>query len=216
VPRSLESLIAISGRCADLLWLRYPGVCPSCLQRVPQVAIANDWPKTCSCEGTILDDVETPDLRGTVQALRLLGEERRSTRPATIDHWQQLLATIYSRTLSSASLWQITAMVLEEIGSVSDAIVRLYSYSKGHPPTPEEVGWRRTRFELELARVINLLFLVTEKSGGRLSTIVEKRYGPPSDGALSCWSCGKRECECPLLIAPHDVDIDKLISLMGL
>jgi hypothetical protein len=161
-----------------------------------------------------LDDTEASDLRGAVSSLRLMGDERASKRPGTMDAWQRWLATIYGRALGSLSTWELTALTLEQVGSTSDAIVRLYSYSKRHPPTVEEVAWRRTRLELELARFLNFLFLVAEKGAKQLSTIVDTRYGPITNGMLVCWLCGQRECACPLLIAPHDVGIDELLSLM--
>src|SRR2546427_3249256 len=68
-PPSLDSVIRISGGCSDLLWLRYPGVCPSCLKRLSERATVADEPVACSCEGHVVDQLKPEEHKDLEQPL---------------------------------------------------------------------------------------------------------------------------------------------------
>jgi hypothetical protein len=106
----------------------------------------------------------------------------------------------------------LAAMIGEQVGFVSDAILRLYSYKS--VPDVSSITWKRTWFEFELARMVSLSLLVAHCMNARLSAVLARRYRPGADGRLTCWHCGDTECTCQLIIAPHDISVEDLLRAL--
>lgn len=211
----LEAVVHVSGRCSDLLWLRYPGVCPTCLHSGRDVPPISDGPLVCSCSPLLADQLGPKVLRGLAPQLQSLIVERAPLRPTSVDAWQKYLSHVFQRSMRGVSEQHLGALVAEQVGFVCDAILRLYSYTLERPPTRDEAVWRRTCFELELANLTCLAFLTAEKGGERLSSLIDGRYPSNSLGDLTCWACKQSLCSCNLRLAPHDIRVAELLTLMA-
>jgi len=215
----LEAVVRISGRCSDLLWQRYAIGCPSCVREPAETPErAPKYPAMCQCNPRFPDDAKHDQtLRPRMALLRTRADERRAARPDTIIEWQQYLSSVFQTLLAfpDARRVHLGHLLLEQLGSTSDALIRTYSYTAKKPPVLDEVRWRQTRLELELARFLCLLFLVPSARDKDLADIIGRRYGPVEGRKLRCWACHAQECVCPLQIAPSDVSIEDLVSKMA-
>jgi NTP pyrophosphatase (non-canonical NTP hydrolase) len=224
----VETLIRIGGSCSDMVWHRYPGVCHLCYahrvkegrRRQKGLGLLNP----CDCP------IQRPDRRDK-NAKRLdsldlqrFSEAARSRKPKTIDDWQRMFAAIFGANIGRLSPADIGLHLMEELGEVSDALVRMYSYTKkdfryGEP------NWRQLRLEAQIADVFSWLFALVEKlnelSAGRvgekrtrtrakpatakpitLSEIIWERYGSEGLHSFCCPACRSSVCSCPLVFVP--------------
>jgi len=239
VETPVDSLIRIQSHCSDLLWHRYPGVCPSCYVRTAignqQVEKRPEFPSPCDC---LVGNIETRGKdakRAAVLEVLAFSEENQDKKPKSIDQWQTMFGTIFRMNLRQLSLTDAALHLLEEMGEASDAMVRMYSYRvedfvKGEP------NHRQLRLEAQIADVFSWLFGVVEKidsirqrgleceqwrTGGgeisaspiRLSEVIWKRYGSDSLGCLWCPFCSNAVCRCPLIFVPATRSIEELKSL---
>src|SRR5439155_7915827 len=131
---------------------------------------------------------------------------RLSERPDSLDLWQERLGEIYRGYLEAVSLERVVLELLTQMGEVSDAMVRIYTYETEEFVAPEPT-WQRRRLEEELGDLFRWLFLVVEKLDAvialssiqglvkslprplRLSWIIWHRYGSPNRGQLHCPFC---------------------------
>src|SRR5437899_2568629 len=79
--RNLDAVVRISGRCSDLLWLRYPSMCPTCLRGGRDPLPISQGPLLCSCAAIVADQLEPRELRTLAPRLRSLAVERALLRP---------------------------------------------------------------------------------------------------------------------------------------
>ncbi len=211
---SVQTLIKVSGTLSDMLWLRYPGACPTCMAEYSERGKSQEIRK-CRCPSQLSDEVDSADvLRERQDVLRRIGAENAARRPESIDAWQELLAVIFHSVQLERRKQDLGVLLAEQAGFVSDTIVRLYSYTVTKPPAKEEVRWRQVWFEFEISRLTNLLFLMASKGGEQLSAVIGGRYGQHSKAEMSCPYCKRTECNCEILIAPFDFSVLELRKRM--
>lgn len=236
--RQEESLIRVKLSYSDLLWNKYPGMCPVCYWRRSKGgdrSLEGDesFRNSCDC---LLYDVESRDQgekRKHVQALRGFANDHAEEKPSSVDEFQRLFASIFSPNLRHLDLDDIAFHLLEEVGEVSDAMVRTYTYLG--EVEPGEPYWRQVWLEEEVADVTSWLFALVEKlnlvrdtadeddkwrfgnltssrESFRLSRIIWKRYGSDELKAFRCpfGPAQLVKCTCPIIMVPHDLSVDDL------
>ena len=104
----LESLIRVDSTCSDVLWHRYPGICPSCYTRRtmsdprPEKNPKLLLPCDCLVQDTEITGKEAK--RAALLAVRNFSEETRNNKPESLDAWQEMFATMFSGILGSCHL----------------------------------------------------------------------------------------------------------------
>lgn len=218
-----ESLIRIGSSCSDLLWHKYPNICPLCsTDRIP----STPGLIPCKCSGQITESEEKDARRQRLLGVRNYGNNIRHEKPSSIDAWQQMFADVFRKSLASLSLRQIVLHIMEELGEASDAMIRMYTY-KEETFRLGEPNWRQVNLEGQLADVFSRTFALAEKlhllksetqssDAGpsepvRLSGIIWKRYG--SDGLRSffCPFCKQPVCCCPIILVPATRPVEELL-----
>jgi NTP pyrophosphatase (non-canonical NTP hydrolase) len=141
-----------------------------------------------------------------------------------------MISTIYRKRLEQAPLAEVILHILEEIGEVSDCLIRMYTYvEKDWDHIADEIVARQIRLEDELADVFSWLFGLVERLGmqngvhsqktenGRLllSQILWTRYGSDEKRAFRCWSCGSMICSCPLRPIMTENEVADLLSKLS-
>ena len=234
-----ESLIRIQSSCSDLLWQKYPGVCPTCYSRRMRdgrglhESNENFW--ACEC---LLHDPETQDKdsrRQAMSALRRFSEENHGKKPHSIDDWQKMFATIFATNLKQQSLEDTALHLMEEMGEASDAMIRMYSYRQDDFSVGEP-NWHQLKLESQIADVFSQLFAILGKinllrmrgleyEGWRseaaplalepigLAEIIWKRYGCEQRRCFRCQSCKCPVCSCPIVLVPSTNSINELRAL---
>lgn len=232
----VESLIRIQNSCSDLLWHKYPGICPICYVR----RVANDvrehrtaaYPSPCDCQAHQFELYDQSLWQKRLRILRDYSEQIRGKKPLTIDEWQEMFGTIFAEALLTLSLSDIALHLLEKLGEASDAMVRMYTYKEKDfiQGAPNE---RQLRLEGQIADVFSWLFGLAEKlsllkqkdsteqsrpSGVtsallrrvQLSAIIWGRYGSDEMRAFYCPFCKKTVCSCPIILVPATRPIEEL------
>lgn len=224
--RKEESLIRVTMGYSDLLWLKYAGMCPVCYWRRTDGGKRENekseiFRHSCDC---LLFDVESRDQsekKRHATALRTYAREIIECKPERVDDWQEMFGTIFKANLQHIDLSDIAFHLLEEMGEVSDAIVRIYTYTTSRPLTSEELRWRQTWLEEEIADVSSWLFALVQKldliretadeydkwrfketfvarTQIQLSRIIWTRYGSDERGCFYCPHCTEVECNCEI------------------
>jgi len=241
-----ESLIRIGHGFSDLLWNKYPGLCPVCYWRRTEGDRTKEedsgFGNPCDC---LLHDVETrsqDQKRQHTKALRAFSREHRQEKSRGIDRWQKMFARIFEANPRHLTLTSIAFHLLEEMGEVSDAMVRMYTYRK-EDFVDGEPSWRQIWLENELADVSSWLFALVEKLDTvrqtaneydewrfgtsfrnkriTLSQIIWKRYGSDKIQDFICPHPPpqKSVCTCPLILVPADRSVKdlqaKVIDVLG-
>jgi NTP pyrophosphatase (non-canonical NTP hydrolase) len=234
----VETVIRIESGCSDLLWHRYPGVCHLCyarrLRSHGRPARGVDLLDPCDCSQHEPDFRDKNTKRVDSRELRKFSESHSSRKPHTIDDWQGMFATIFRANLEQLSLPDISLHLMEELGEVSDALVRTYSYAKKDFRAGEP-NWRQARLEGQIADVFSWLYALVEKLNEMsqdelgtklgsieaksrvskrvtLSEIIWKRYGSDRLHAFHCSVCGKPVCGCPLVFVPATRPLKELLG----
>jgi hypothetical protein len=112
--------------------------------------------------------------------------------------------------------------LLEEMGEVSDALVRMYTYLETDSIERELVA-RQIRLEDELADVLSWLFGLVERLSSnqthlaegktvQLSTILWGKYGSDELGSFWCRHCRSIICECPVRLIQREEEVKHLAS----
>ncbi len=230
-----ESLFRIQSSCSNLLWHKYPNACPLCSARkiaanTTPAAIGDLYP--CECLGH-QPEAEQPDARrNRLIALRKYSDHARSKKPTSIDSWQTMFGAIFGQNLALLPLTEVALHLMEELGEVSDAMIRMYTY-KEKTFRSGEPNWRQSNLEVQLADVFSWLFALAEKLNllereryehekqssdsasepfdpVRLSKIIWRRYGSDALGSFYCPFCGETVCKCPILLVPATRTIEEL------
>ncbi len=240
-----ETLIRIGRSYSDLLWSKYPRMCPVCYWRRTGGGGAREgsegFQNSCDC---LLYDVEKRDQtqkRKHVRALRTFSHNTRHRKPAGVDEWQAMFAGIFSANLRHLNLTEIAFHLLEEMGEVSDAMVRMYTYRRDIEPG--EPSWRQIWLEEELADVSSWLFTLVGKldvmrqtadaydhwrfgetfvarESILLSRIIWRRYGAEQLQSFYCPHCKAQGlCNCEIVLIPPDRSIayvvEKVAEVVG-
>ena len=235
-----ESAIRTEVAFSDLIWNKYPRICPVCFgRRLDQGVSLSDIQLTdaCDCFLHSVEDRDPKRTRSHIDQLRLYAEERRhqGDMPPSVDEWQKMFAEIFQANLRHLNLTSIAFHLLEEVGEVSDAMVRMYTYVKPEFQ-PGEPTWHQYSLENEIADVCSWLFTlvnhlqlipdiikeyeiflhgreVTQKEEVKLSSIIWGRYGNDQLEKLYCPHCKAPEkCACQIVLVPYDADVAILKS----
>jgi NTP pyrophosphatase (non-canonical NTP hydrolase) len=221
-------MIRISVGASSLMWNRYPGVCPWCYCAIhlddSLAASGADVCGPCRCDelqiaGGRKDKVE---LRARAQRTRGLARQNMSLKPLSLDGWQGMIGMLYGRRLKQLSLSDVALHLLEEMGEVSDALVRMYTYLETDSIERELVA-RQIRLEDELADVLSWLFGLAEclsskqtqldpRETVRLSTILWGKYGSDEIESFWCRHCRSIICECPVLLIQSEGEVARISS----
>jgi NTP pyrophosphatase (non-canonical NTP hydrolase) len=238
-----HSVIRIGHTYSDLVWNKYPNLCPVCYWRRTHGDRTKEDASTirsaCDC---LLYDVETRDQgqkRTHVEAQRDYARDHVGEKPGSVDDWQRMFGRIFEANLRHLDMSDIAFHLLEELGEVSDAMVRMYTYDK-EDYRPGEVRWRQIWVEEELADVSSWLFALVEKTNWireiaeeyeqwrlkegaddtpkrprlYLSSIVWKKYGSDALKSLFCpYGSGQaQKCTCEILFVPEDIKLEDAIA----
>lgn len=232
---------------SDIIWNKYPGVCPICFWRRVNNGIKSsaEIEKPCDC---LIHDVENRDKADTeeekkkkeknnqerVKALRKYARSRLENKPATIDGWQEMWRKLYEANLRQISLVDIGFHLLEELGEVSDAMLRMYSYTETFDGQPR---WNQIWLEEEVADVFSWLLTlvnslqiipdITEQFLEHLgvsdilklhehkimlSRIIWHRYGSTEHEDFRCQACNELPCECKLLLVGENIEYNEFLK----
>jgi NTP pyrophosphatase (non-canonical NTP hydrolase) len=223
-----DAVIRIENACSDLLWQRYPGICPFCLARRSKAGATSEQElrRPCECSCAKYDATQSKqEKRAAAEVVRAFSRHHFSEKPRSIDEWQKMFVTVFQTNLSQTSPQQAVLHMLEELGETSDAMARTYSYKKSEF-VHGEPHQRRLRLESQLADVFSWLFTVVETLNRErcpknddatlptcLSQIIWRRYGSDSLRSLYCRFCERRECECTLIVVPTTRSMEEFDSL---
>jgi hypothetical protein len=128
----------------------------------------------------------------------------------------------------------IALHLMEELGEVSDAMIRMYTYSEKKFVNAEP-NRRQSNLEGEIADVFSWLFALVEKldllkqkthgAGNqgseltaaltvsvRLSGIIWDRYSSDALESFRCWKCKLRECRCQIILVPAIRPTEELVQ----
>ncbi len=242
-----ELTIKTEKELSKIIWNKYPGVCPVCFWRrfndgKTQAELGNP----CDC---LIYEVEDRDKVEDEEA-KLKKEEERKRRVVelrkyaeslqkepskiTIDEWQETFKKIYAANLRHISLVDIGFHLLEEVGEVSDAMVRMYTYNEKLNGQPR---LNQIWLEEEIADVFSwLLTLVNSlqimpnitkeffeylgvpdiikihEDEIKLSKIIWKRYGSDENKDFRCYNCHEPRCECDIFFVGENMKYDEFRS----
>jgi NTP pyrophosphatase (non-canonical NTP hydrolase) len=149
-----------------------------------------------------------------------------------------LISTLYGDRLKQTPLPEVALHLLEEMGEVSDGLIRMYTYLEKHLALiADEVAARQIRLEDELADVLSwLLGLVVRLnvegqsqpqeslstvpaaiSNSRLllSQILWARYGSDEKRGFRCWSCEDVICSCLIRPIRTESEVEDLRSKLS-
>ncbi|HXH48091.1 MAG TPA: hypothetical protein VNM47_01845 [Terriglobia bacterium] len=235
-----ESVIRIRNQFSDLLWNKFPGCCPTCYWRRSSGGKEREGDpeilNPCDCAHNEVERLGKAERQKLAKALRSFSRRNRKLQPQGIDEWQRMFAGVFSGSLRNSSLKDLAFRLLEQMGQVSDALVRTYTYKKddwGHG----EPSWRQIFLEDELADVSCQLFTLVEKLGilmrsptedrstshlvidpegpaVKLSGIIWQRYGSDEIGDFICPFDGLKACGCPIIIVPSDRSVKDLRDMI--
>jgi hypothetical protein len=121
IPKTLAWWFAVCGSVnirsvSDVLWGKFPGVCPYCHER--------------PCDSDICPQKKLSRLGPDWEMLATLARKNSGERPISLGSWQRMFAKIY-RTDPAASFAAGFARLMEEIGELAEA-VRVYTVVPGY------------------------------------------------------------------------------------
>jgi NTP pyrophosphatase (non-canonical NTP hydrolase) len=246
-----ESTIKTQKNFSEIAWNKYPGVCPVCFWRRyknGETAPAK-MKKPCDC---LIFNVEDRDKVNTdkekkkkaaekldrVKKLRNYARVNSGEKPNSIDEWQENFRKLYLANLMHTSLVDIAFHLLEEVGEVSDAMVRMYTYTGDLDSMPK---LNQVWLEEEIADVfswlltlVNSLQIMPDIAKGfleyldvnklkfsdekiMLSKILWHRYGSDDNQAFWCPICKKLKCKCEIILIGENkgYGYDKFLEHVG-
>ena len=163
--RAEESAIRIKWGFSELIWNKYSNMCPVCFWRRSEKGISTSdsgFNDPCDC---LLHEVESRDqtqIKEHIRKLRKYAETADENKPTSVDEWQKMFRNIYQANLRHFTLTDIAFHLLEEVGEVSDAMVRMYTYATDEFQSGEP-SWRQIYLENEIADVTSWVFTLVNK-----------------------------------------------------
>lgn len=214
----------------DIVWNKYPYVCPACFLRLSRENTSVDpWKRPCDCllNPRLAEERTEEEKAETEMALRDFAENHKDNKVEKLAGLEEMFASLFVANYENLPLESIAFHLLEEVGEVSDALIRMYTYNTNRTPDPGQIfESRRAHLESEIADVVSwifavsikvkLLFKIYDKLPSKvglepfettstpraqqinLANILWNRYGDRNTGFLYCPSCGRDECDCKL------------------
>ena len=226
----------------DLMWNRYPGVCPWCYCAThadDSLEIdAHSFRQSCACDALNIATrkKDRNELHARAKRTRRLAAANKLRRPLHFDDWQDLVASLYAERLKRASLSEVALHLLEEMGDVSDGLIRMYAY-RADDVIEDVIGMRQLRLEDELADVLSWLLGLVDRLGLQdqkqstkytsespkelpesrmlLSLILWASYGSNEKRSFWCRYCQRVVCECPIVLLQHKKQVEELIAKLS-
>ena len=242
-----ERLFYTPASLTDLVWRKYPYICPVCFFRLYQTVEEDELlGRKCDCllhprevetrnellsldEEEKLGEKERQSRRDRVEALNSYAIWNKSSQVSQVGNLQNMFEQIYQPNIESSSLESIAFHLLEEIGEVSDTLIRIYTYKNSSLSHSEEYPQRISNLESELADVVSWIFALclkvkyrweaydelvtalfqralaprapTISPGMNFWNILLRRYGCPDGKSLWCPICRNTICECKVVFA---------------
>jgi hypothetical protein len=238
---AVEPSIRVSSGCSEMVWHKYPGLCPVCFRRRNEDRTISQPSETlrqpCDCMLYRNFSLSKDAWRDNIIGLRGYSETIRDGKPASIDQWQTMFLEVFEANLRALPICEIVLHLMEELGETADAMVRMYSYKtdtfvQGVPRI------RQLRLEAEIADIFSWLFAVVGKidllkqqgvdidcwqmseefkvgEPLRLSQIIWKRYGSDSLGSFYCPFCENAGCTCELVFVPVNRTMEELRATLA-
>ena len=214
----------------DIVWNKYPYVCPACFLRLSKENKEGEaWQRKCDCllSIKIVEERTEEEKAETEKALREFTEEHKDDKVESLADLEKMFASLYAANYENLPLESIAFHLLEEVGEVSDALIRLYSYNISKTPDPAQIyNSRQAHLESEIADVVSWIFAVSIKvkllfqvydklprevglgpfetastpraTRINLENILWSRYGDRNTELLYCPSCFQAQCKCKL------------------
>ena len=188
------------GRLNEVLWDKYPAVCPVCVTK------ESNQLDTCKCP-TKYREVEEAKDKGVNEEVLTLFREKINAKPKTINEWTSMFDTIYGSKISHDDVSKICFHLMEEIGEVSKSLRKKKNFVRSmhlNGLSDEEIKKGtivlQKKLEYELADTIswtfslaNKIFEIQKDITGIKPNISKELYEEYKDG---CSLCGKKPCEC--------------------
>lgn len=214
----------------DIVWNKYPYTCHACYLRLSKEERQEEaFKRQCDCllKPNIVELRTEKEKSAAEQSLRKLAEDHNSEKVKSLSGLEEMFAYLFESNYDNLSLQSVAFHLLEEIGEISDALLRLYSYDLDKTPDPvEHCLQRRRSLEGEIADAVSWIFAVSirvkrlyeiyDKLPDRLGhgplplsppprasminfvNILWNQYGDKNTGFLYCPTCGKSRCGCKL------------------
>jgi len=253
-----DSLFYTATPLSEMIWAKYPNCCPVCYEHlvaIPRLKGKRDvkeWNgeiKKCRCilrsEAVERRKEEekkfSKDKRDEIRRLRR--EYARRFKPKdpkiySLDSLEEMFFNVFEPAITLLQPESIGFHFLEEVGEVSEALTRLYTFKDEKEATQELYELRKLEVENEIADVFSWLFAVSNKlrliykkvdrSPERLYPGIEinlPQYAPEMSvskriwaeyktrqGGFGCRLCGNLTCRCEIFLATEKKAINKLLG----
>ena len=188
IPKAFAWWMAICGKVgvksvSDMLWTKFPGVCPYCHQSPHD-------PDECTEKKARLSGVDW-------EQLEHLGRANAVHRPRSLGEWQRMYSKIFPAQ-QTEDYGPSFGRLAEEFGELAESI-RIF---------PAEPGYFLSEAADVFAWLMHIQNIVDQKAhtpkaqrGERLETLVCKAYPD------QCIDCGNSVCNCPPI---HDSTIGRI------
>jgi len=248
-------LFHITAPLSHMIWNKYPRCCHTCYgygivlprHRGESVPDWNGQLQRCDCL-LRLADVEARSEQLTDEQKEWIKRERREyakkTMPTSpeafgLDELEKMFCDIFQPAIFAQSVESIGFHFLEEIGEVSEAMTKLYSFKEKSEATLQLHEARKLEVEEEIADAFAWLFAVSNKLRGifqladrawdRLepgrklpfqpryadamwvSERIWAEYRSP-EGVFGCRVCHHPKCDCPIYLV---TSAPKIKSMLG-
>jgi NTP pyrophosphatase (non-canonical NTP hydrolase) len=202
LPKTIAWWFALCGKlgiasAADLLWLKFPGVCPYCLRE--------------ECDATVCKKQKSKNPSPPWAELRRIGKSK--TRPKSLGEWQRMFRRIYKPS-HKPEFESTFARLTEELGELAEAI-RVFPAAPGYvlSEAADVFAWL-----MNIQNNVDFRDDQPEEDYGKLLEISFCEAYPDF-----CRDCGQGRCACPPILEstmgriakelPEDPDIFDLGSL---
>lgn len=225
---------------SDIIWNKYPKLCPVCFWNRVKIGLKPSDPafiEACDCLVHEVEDRDQSKKRVHVVKLRNYAKDNLDKKPISVDDWQNMFRQIFEANLRNLKLADIAFHLLEEVGEVSDSMVRMYTFHTGHKGDfkRSEPKWRQVWLEEELADVTSWLFTLVNslrfvpeivkdfqkylfgttalqmEPEFKLSRIIWNKYGNQGLTDLFCPYCGEKKCKCSIVLVNKKEYYDKMV-----
>lgn len=164
----------IERRVEEIVWKKYPYVCPYCRKDKEEVF------KSCTCAGQRREIEETP----THEKERMINEEILThfrthfsdRKPRKLDDWVHMFDEIYGNVNYSASIEHIGFHLMEEVGEVGRVLRRSKEYERRVAEGFEkgtDINKARKQYEVDLDYEIADVFSWTCALISKISSIID-------------------------------------------
>jgi len=155
-----DHLIRVQSPLSEIIWFKYPGICPLC-EKEKCVCLADL--KTVEARHEKPDQAEIEkENKNRRQRVRTVAKQKLGAKVSSLDGLENMFEGIYTSNILAWPIEGIAFHLFEEIGEVTMAITRMYTYSEDEPNSAE-YHERLLELENEIADVLSWLFSLSVK-----------------------------------------------------